>query len=54
MIAANATMQRARARIDNFSLFFTPFHTLDLVSMVLLVCGREAAVTMARPWLAPR
>jgi hypothetical protein len=45
-------MQRARASIDSFSLFFTPLHTLDLVSMVLLVCGSQAAETMARPWRA--
>ena len=39
--------------IDNFSLFSTPFHMLDLFSMVLLFCGSERTKAMARLWLAP-
>jgi hypothetical protein len=53
MIVANARMQRPRISIDHFSLFRTPFQMLDLVSMVLLVCGNERTETMARLWLAP-
>jgi len=53
MIVARAKMQRPRTTIDNFSVFLTPFHMLDLVSMVLLVCGNGRAKTMAQPWLAP-
>jgi len=32
-MVVNATMQNPRTTIDNFSLLFTPFHMLDLVSM---------------------
>jgi len=53
-MVARAMMQRPRIAIDNFSLFFTPFHMLDFVSMVLLVCGNQSLQTMARPWLAQR
>jgi len=34
MSATRATMQRLMTIIDNFSVFFTPVQTLDLVSMV--------------------
>ena len=52
-IVASATMQRPRATIDNFSLFFAPFHMLGFVSMVLLVCVNGRARAMAQLWLAP-
>jgi hypothetical protein len=39
--------------IETFSLFSTPFHMLDLVSMVLLVCGNGRVKAMARLGLAP-
>jgi hypothetical protein len=51
-MVANATMQRARMAIDNFSVFFTPFHMLAFGSMVLLVCDNEDIQTMARRCLA--
>jgi hypothetical protein len=51
-MVTNAAMQRASAAIQSFSLFLTPFHMLDLVSMVPLVCGKERAETMARLWRA--
>ncbi len=43
MMVTKATMQRPRMASDNsenFSLFFTPFQMLALVSMVLPVCGK--------------
>ena len=52
MIVANATIQRPRTASDSFSLFFTPFHMLVLVSMVLLVCSLQRVMTMAQMCLA--
>jgi len=41
MIVAKATTQIARIASDSFSLFFTPFQMLALVSTVSLVCGKR-------------
>ena len=40
-MVARATTQIARIASDSFSLFFTPFQMLALVSTVSLVCGKR-------------